>query len=102
MPEIKLTLVGRTFPVKVSDETQAKRIQDAEKMLNDRILALKQKYPQVDEMIVLLMGCLDLATDVCHADDKISALNEQLALKNKELDDLYFEIDKILQNQSTD
>ncbi len=77
---LRLNIVGRTFPVLV-DEDEAVAVQQAAKMINDKVSRFRLEYGMRDEVDIVLMCCLDIALEFLKAKKQTTALDTQLLIE---------------------
>jgi cell division protein ZapA (FtsZ GTPase activity inhibitor) len=90
--EIRIEILGRQFPIWVTDETEG-RAREAAKRVNDRVAHYGSKHSIPDDIFLTLMVALDLA----HANIE---LEENLRLTEQgwqhEVCNLYLELKEAL------
>lgn len=59
---IKVTIAGRTFPVKVDDQEETV-VKDLEQELNNKVLELQNMYPGRDKLDCVIMTLLTYTFD---------------------------------------
>lgn len=87
---LKITLLGRNFPV-VAEEEEAFAIQQAAKMLSNKINQFRMEYGMRDEVDIVLMAGLYVATEFQKLQSQEAALQphilaEKLTQLEKKLD----------------
>lgn len=87
---IKLTLLGRQFPV-IVDEEEAAALQQAVKIINEKIARYRVEYGRKDDVDVVLMCCLEIATEFVkqkqnQSSVEVDSLLEKLSKLESQLD----------------
>lgn len=59
---IKVNILNRPYPLLVKPEEE-ESVRNAAKLINDRIKAYKDRFSVQDELDLVIMCCLELATD---------------------------------------
>lgn len=59
---IKISILGRHFPVLVDDE-EAVAVQQAAKLIHEKVKNFRVEYGMRDDTDIVLMCCLDIATE---------------------------------------
>lgn len=59
---IKVNIMNRPYPLLVKAEEE-EAVRNAAKMINDRIKAYKDRFSVQDDLDLVIMCCLELATD---------------------------------------
>lgn len=59
---IKISILGRHFPVLVDDE-EAAAVQQAAKLINEKVKNFRVEYGMRDDTDIVIMCCLDIATE---------------------------------------
>jgi cell division protein ZapA len=84
MPEVKITIGGRTFDV-ACQAGEEHYLQTAAKMLDDEAQVLSDQVGRMPEARMLLMAGLMLADKTASVEDKIADVQAQLAERDAEL-----------------
>lgn len=88
---LKISLLGRTFPVVVAEE-EAAAVLGATKLIQDKINQFRLEYGMRDDTDIVLMTCLFVATEYQKLRANTSeqpdteSLTEKLALLDQKLD----------------
>lgn len=75
---VTVTIAGRVFPLMVLPKEENMVLKAAQE-INERILALKSSFHGLDDVHLLSMHCLTLATDLLLLKQKIEAVNSDLS-----------------------
>jgi len=87
MPEVDITIGGRTFEV-ACQEGEQHFLQSAAKMLDDEARVLTSQIGRIPESRMLLMAGLMLADKSAGMDDKMRELEAKLAEQAEEIESL--------------
>ena len=87
MPEITVTVGGRPFQI-VCNDGEEPQLQAAAKMLDTEAATLQKAIGRVPESRMLLMAGLMLADKTASVEDRVKAIEEQLATREQELESL--------------
>ena len=87
MPEVEIEIGGRTFEV-ACQEGEEHYLKAAAKMLDDEASVLTAQIGRIPEARMLLMAGLMLADKTAGVEDKLRALEDRMAEKEAELDQL--------------
>ncbi len=87
MPEIEVEIGGRTFEVACQDGEEH-YLKAAARMLNEEASVLTAQIGRIPEPRMLLMAGLMLADKTAGIQDKLRALEDKMAEKEAELDQL--------------
>ncbi len=87
---LKISILGRHFPVLVDDE-EAAAVQQAAKLINERVKTFRVEYGMRDDTDIVIMTCLDIATEwvklqQSHTPVETQPLLETLSRIEKHLD----------------
>lgn len=78
---IKVNIMNRPYPLLVKSEEE-EAVRNAAKLINDRIKAYKDRFSVQDDLDLVIMCCLELATDNLNQGVRlranIKAANEQM------------------------
>jgi cell division protein ZapA len=80
LKQIEITILKRDFPVTVPAE-EAPRVQKAAAIIEQKIAEYKQRYAVGEDMYLVLMCCLDLATENLALQEEGSAVDALLPEK---------------------
>jgi cell division protein ZapA (FtsZ GTPase activity inhibitor) len=85
---IKVNILNRPYPLLVKSEEE-EAVRNAAKLINDRIKAYKDRFSVQDDLDLVIMCCLELATD---------NLNQSLRLRTgiRSVNDSIDSIDEVL------
>jgi cell division protein ZapA (FtsZ GTPase activity inhibitor) len=75
---VTVTIAGRVFPLMVLPQEESIVLKAAQD-INERILTLKSSFHGLDDVHLLSMHCLTLATDLLLMKQKIEAVNADLS-----------------------
>lgn len=87
MPEVQITIGGRSFDV-ACQQGEEHYLQAAAKMLDEEASVLSAQIGQIPEARMLLMAGLMLADKTAGVQDKLSELQDKMTEKDAELDQL--------------
>lgn len=87
MPEVEITIGGRTFEV-ACQEGEQHFLQSAAKMLDDEARVLTSQIGRIPEARMLLMAGLMLADKSAGMDDKLREMEAKLAEQAEEIENL--------------
>lgn len=87
MPEVEITIGGRTFEV-ACQEGEQHFLQSAAKMLDDEARVLTSQIGRIPEARMLLMAGLMLADKSAGMDDKLKELEAKIADQAEEIESL--------------
>lgn len=87
MPEVDITIGGRTFEV-ACQEGEQHFLQSAAKMLDDEARVLTSQIGRIPEARMLLMAGLMLADKTAGLDDKMRELEAKVAEQTEEIESL--------------
>ena len=87
MPEVEVEICGRTFEVACQDGEEH-YLKAAARMLNEEASVLTAQIGRIPEPRMLLMAGLMLADKTAGIQDKLRALEDKMAEKEAELDQL--------------
>ncbi|MFY0596027.1 MAG: cell division protein ZapA [Cognatishimia sp.] len=87
MPEVDITIGGRTFEV-ACQEGEQHFLQSAAKMLDDEARVLASQIGRIPEARMLLMAGLMLADKTAGMDDKMRELEAKVAEQAEEIESL--------------
>lgn len=87
MPEVEITIGGRTFEV-ACQEGEQHFLQSAAKMLDDEARVLTSQIGRIPEARMLLMAGLMLADKSAGMDDKLKELETKIADQAEEIESL--------------
>ena len=87
MPEVTISIGGRTFGVSCQDGEEP-YLQAAAKMLDDEAQVLVEQVGRVPEARMLLMAGLMLADKTASVEDRIAEVQAQLAERDAEIEGL--------------
>ncbi|CUJ36076.1 cell division protein ZapA [Cognatishimia activa] len=87
MPEVDITIGGRTFEV-ACQEGEQHFLQSAAKMLDDEARVLTSQIGRIPEARMLLMAGLMLADKTAGLDDKMRELEAKVAEQAEEIESL--------------
>ena len=87
MPEVQIEIGGRTFDV-ACQEGEEHYLQSAAKMLDEEASVLAAQIGRIPEARMLLMAGLMLADKTAGLQDKLKAMEDRMAEKEAELDQL--------------
>lgn len=87
MPEIHIEIGGRTFEV-ACQEGEEHYLQSAAKILDEEASVLTAQIGRIPEARMLLMAGLMLADKTAGVQDKLKAMEDRMAEKEAELDQL--------------
>ena len=77
---LRLNIVGRNFPVLV-DEEEAVAVQQAAKLINDKVSHFRLEYGMRDEVDIVLMCCLDIALEWMKLKKQSNPLDTKLLIE---------------------
>lgn len=77
---IKISILGRHFPVLVDDE-EALALEQAAKLINDKVKTFRVEYGMRDDTDIVIMCCLDIATEWLKMQHKTTPVNTQPLLE---------------------
>ena len=78
--------MNRPYPLLVKPEEEAS-VRNAAKLINDRIKSYKDKFSVQDEMDLVIMCCLELATDNINQGEKRRASQSSALEKLERIDE---------------
>lgn len=92
--EVTIRLMGKTLPVVVAGETEEANLRQAVRGIEDKIAAFRKNFAMHDDGYLLIMCCLELATELQQhrqdADkafaDMAGGLSAKLQVLNRQLD----------------
>lgn len=87
MPEVQIEIGGRSFDV-ACQEGEEHYLQSAAKMLDEEASVLAAQIGRIPEARMLLMAGLMLADKTAGLQDKLKAMEDRMAEKEAELDQL--------------
>lgn len=87
MAEVNISIGGRTFEVACQDGEE-QYLHSAAKMLDDEAQVLTDQVGRMPEARMLLMAGLMLADKTASVEDRVKAIEEQLATREQELESL--------------
>jgi cell division protein ZapA (FtsZ GTPase activity inhibitor) len=79
---IKVNIMNRPYPLLVKAEEE-ESVRNAAKLINDRIKAYKDRFSVQDDLDLVIMCCLELATDNLN---QAGRLRNQVRSANEQLD----------------
>ena len=84
---IKVNIMNRPYPLLVrSDEEEA--VRSAAKLINERIKAYRERFSVKDDLDLVIMCCLELATDNLNQVAKFKGINTLASQQIEEIDEL--------------
>ena len=85
---IKVNIMNRPYPLLVKSEEE-EAVRNAAKLINDRIKAYKDRFSVQDDLDLVIMCCLELATDNLNQGVRlranVRAANDQMELIDEAL-----------------
>ncbi|MEP2029940.1 MAG: cell division protein ZapA [Paracoccaceae bacterium] len=87
MAEVNISIGGRTFEVACQDGEE-QYLHSAAKMLDDEALVLTDQVGRMPEARMLLMAGLMLADKTASIEDRVNAIESQLATREQEIESL--------------
>lgn len=84
---IKVNILGRPYPLLVRAEEE-ESVRNAARLINDKIKVYKERFSVKDDLDLVIMCCLELATDNLHQSNRTRQTLRTAGEKLSRIDDL--------------
>lgn len=84
---IKVNILNRPYPLLVRSEEE-EAVRNAARLINDKIRVYKEKFSVKDDLDLVIMCCLELATDNIHQSARTRHHEQKASAKLAKIDDL--------------
>lgn len=83
---IKVNILNRPYPLLVKSEEE-EAVRNAAKLINERIKAYKERFTVNDDLDLVIMCCLELATDNLNQGLRLRGSLKQVGAKLEQIDE---------------
>ncbi|MCB9233564.1 MAG: cell division protein ZapA [Bacteroidia bacterium] len=84
---IKVNILGRPYPLLVKTEEE-ESVRNAARLINEKIKVYKERFSVKDDLDLVIMCCLELATDNIHQSARVRQTSKTAGEKIARIDEL--------------